>query len=110
MDLEERKKYLQKTRVILEERLERVARHTRRRPEPIPQDFAEQATALENDELMATLDDDLVDKLAMINRALARIQSGEYTMCAHCGEEIAEERLLAIPDTQLCYPCADKRA
>ena len=109
MDVIEKKRSLEQSREILQQRLERVAVHTRCRVEPLPQDFAEQAVALENDELMVSLDDDIENRLVSIKRALQRIQMGLYTSCANCGNEIPDERLNAIPDTHLCFPCANKQ-
>ena len=50
--------------------------------------------------------DDFVEELAQVNKALERIESGEYLNCAACGEDIGEERLMAIPYTDSCIKCA----
>jgi RNA polymerase-binding transcription factor DksA len=41
--------------------------------------------------------------------ALERMREGEYGTCVDCGESIAEGRLEAIPETQFCVRCAEKR-
>lgn len=50
-----------------------------------------------------------VEQLKMIDRAIDRIESGEYGTCRICGRSIAEERLAAIPSAELCIDCENKR-
>lgn len=45
-------------------------------------------------------------QLAEIDRALARIDSGEYGSCNLCGEEIDQRRLLVNLLTTRCIACA----
>jgi RNA polymerase-binding protein DksA len=40
-----------------------------------------------------------------IDAALGRLESGGYGICARCGNEIAEARLLATPTVQTCISC-----
>ena len=47
-------------------------------------------------------------ELAQINRALARIEAGEYGLCRECGQAIAEARLEALPFSDLCIACAER--
>lgn len=49
---------------------------------------------------------------SLVNEALARIESGEYGICAQCEESINERRLNAIPWAKYCIRCqeeADRR-
>jgi DnaK suppressor protein len=46
--------------------------------------------------------------LEQIVRALDRIDSGTYGRCQECGQDIATERLHAIPYTPYCVECARK--
>src|SRR5688572_26228360 len=48
--------------------------------------------------------------LQAIEGALRRIDAGTYGVCRHCGEPIAEARLLAIPCTRSCISCKEKQA
>ncbi|MFZ2446423.1 MAG: TraR/DksA family transcriptional regulator [Syntrophobacteraceae bacterium] len=41
-----------------------------------------------------------------IDLALNKIVLGEYGVCEHCGDEISEKRLAALPWTRLCIDCA----
>ncbi|MBP3731279.1 MAG: RNA polymerase-binding protein DksA [Mailhella sp.] len=43
--------------------------------------------------------------ITKIQAALKRIDSGEYGICAECGEEISLARLKARPVTTLCVAC-----
>jgi RNA polymerase-binding transcription factor len=46
--------------------------------------------------------------LAEIEGALRRIRSGEYGLCASCGEPIPEARLKALPWARVCVRCAER--
>ncbi len=45
----------------------------------------------------------------MIDEALDSLDEGSYGMCADCGEEISEKRLLALPFARLCVDCQSKK-
>lgn len=47
----------------------------------------------------------LRQKLFLIKEALDAIESGDYGICAECGEPINEKRLLLMPFTLLCVHC-----
>ena len=47
----------------------------------------------------------LRQKLYLINEALDAIETGEYGICAECGEPINEKRLLLMPFALLCVHC-----
>jgi DnaK suppressor protein len=44
-------------------------------------------------------------KLRTIMSALGRIRDGSYGTCRMCREPVEAERLLALPDTELCSAC-----
>ncbi len=102
------KKTLLERKAELNERQERVARHTRHREEPLPPDFAEQAVELENAETLVALDLEMSQELRQIDHALRRIESDLYADCESCGEPIAEARLQALPYATQCIHCASK--
>jgi DnaK suppressor protein len=58
---------------------------------------------------MGPLEDQQQRQLAEIDAALARIESGTYGACEECGRQIEEERLRAVPTTQLCAECARRK-
>jgi DnaK suppressor protein len=56
--------------------------------------------------LLARLDDLGRAEMEAIDRALARIASGDYGVCEECGERIPLERLRVLPTAARCVPCA----
>ena len=106
MDLERVKHDLEARKRDLLDRHGRISRHTRHREAPLSQDFAEQAVELENQELLEALDQEVAEEIRRIQRALVRIEAGDYGSCASCGNDIGEARLKALPTTNRCVECA----
>lgn len=106
MNLEEVKTNLLATKAELEARVERTHKHTFQKEEPVSANFNEQIKQTENDELVRALEQEAREELRQIDNALKRLEEGEYTSCSSCGEAIGEQRLLAIPYTDLCIDCA----
>lgn len=48
------------------------------------------------------------DLLRKVERALDRIEKGEYGVCESCGEPIPAARLEVLPYATLCVACAAK--
>jgi DnaK suppressor protein len=44
-------------------------------------------------------------ELAAIERALAKMSTGNFGVCEECGEEIAAKRLMVLPEARLCAHC-----
>ena len=101
------KAVLEEMLASIHERREKLARHVHHREEPLPQDFAEQAVELENDETMLALEHELTEKEKQTMQALNRIEEGTYGVCTNCREEISAGRLEALPAAALCIDCAD---
>ena len=93
----------------LNSRIHRMADKSRHIDEPLPPDFSEQAVERQNDEVLDALGEAGRRELIQINRALARIEEGEYGTCADCGDTIPEQRLNILPYSDLCVSCAEKR-
>jgi len=94
---------LEALRDELNARRERVRAHGR---EGVPADFAEQATARENDEVVAALGAQIDAELRQVAAALARLERGDYGRCTRCGEPIAPQRLEVLPYAEHCSACA----
>ena len=45
--------------------------------------------------------------LQKIDRALKKLENGDFGMCEDCGEPINEKRLEARPETTLCIKCKE---
>ena len=100
-----REQLLQKKRE-LQQRVDKIKSDLRRDSEPLEADFAEQAVQRENDDVLGALRDTARSEIIQIDRALARIEEGQYGRCTRCGEPIQEKRLEVLPYSDLCMNCA----
>lgn len=69
-------------------------------------DWEELATERETDEVLEGMGVSAQQEVRKIEAALARIEAGEYGLCAKCGKDIGEERLNVVPFTPFCRSCA----
>ena len=70
---------------------------------------AERETTLSRISSMIGELDEIVEARAYLedlDRALARLEDGDYGTCARCGEPITSERLAARPAPLACINCA----
>jgi DnaK suppressor protein len=74
--------------------------------EPRSADASEQAVERENDEVVESLVLATETNLSQIEKAIARIDSGSYGVCTHCGVAIEQRRLQALPQATECVDCA----
>jgi len=93
---------------VLKNRLGKIQGHLRHEDGPLSQDFAEQATERENDEVLEHLDEVGRAEYAQIRYALIAMDEGVYGECVECGEQIKEGRLRILPFTQMCVKCASE--
>lgn len=89
-------------------RLQQLSGSVAHREEPLAADSSEQAIELENLDVLFSLDEASRHELQQINTALERLANNEYEICARCGNPIGEQRLRAIPYTDLCRACAEQ--
>lgn len=87
----------------LEKRLVAVTRDITK---TLSSDFAEQATERENDDVLEEIAKETQTSIARLKAALQRLEDNNYGICSSCGEDIAEARLNAIPETTFCVNCA----
>ena len=104
---------LDAVRAALLERRREVARRigevqsgVRHQDAPLEADSEEQVVQLENDPVLDALDASGRRELQEIDRALARLDAGEYGSCEACGEEIPAARLRVKPAATTCAACA----
>lgn len=69
-------------------------------------DSAEQVTERENEDVLRNLQEETRLELQQVRAALKRLESGDYGICANCGNEINPARLVALPYATLCIRCA----
>ncbi len=65
------------------------------------------ATSFERDHELTVLGNER-DKLAQIDRALARIEDGTYGVCEACSNPIGKMRVMAFPRATLCLTCKQR--
>jgi RNA polymerase-binding transcription factor DksA len=92
----------------LDERLDKITDDIRHVEQPPEQDFSEQATESENDEVLDALGNSARLEAEQIKQAISRIDAGTYGICTACGGPIRRERLLALPYASLCIICAEQ--
>ena len=70
----------------------------------------EEATETFELEKRLSLEKRILDRLASVERALAKLEDGTYGLGDKCGEPISPERLEALPQATLCLSCKAKDA
>ncbi len=71
-------------------------------------DDADLAVMAEDKERELWLAKDAKERLALIDKALTRIEGGTYGKCVNCGRLIPDERLRALPLTLYDVECQGK--
>lgn len=85
---------------------ERIARIKADIGRGLDADSKEQATQLENKEVLDALANEATEELAKVNAALQRIEHGTYGICTGCGTAIDSRRLAVRPYSSKCITCA----
>lgn len=99
-----------RTRLLAEsERLQRLGAGLRREHadmaatrDPSGMHPADAASDLFEQERETSLREDVALELDEVRLAFGRLESGRYGRCEHCGEDIPDERLEAMPATRFC--------
>jgi RNA polymerase-binding transcription factor DksA len=103
---------IDRIRTQLEARLDslrgRLAEFSETLREPEDDDFEEQASDLDDDDILVRLSRAGRTEAQLIEAALKRIDNGTYGMCVECGKPIAKRRLRALPEAVQCLDCARK--
>ena len=71
------------------------------------QDFSEQTTETENDQVLDGIHHEAKIELKQVDEAIRRIHENTYGICNKCEEAIAIERLKALPYVNTCILCAE---
>ncbi|MEH6405192.1 MAG: TraR/DksA C4-type zinc finger protein [Sneathiella sp.] len=69
--------------------------------------FSEQALEREDEEVLEKLELEALGEVDAIQKALSRIDNGNYGVCVKCGDDIDEKRILAVPFASHCIGCAE---
>lgn len=70
----------------------------------------EKAQGVTNWEERRAVEQNLELRLKEINETLARLDRGNYGICANCSAVIDARRLNAMPSVQLCFDCASSKS
>jgi len=70
-------------------------------------DWSENATESEGDEVLERVGDMALREIQQIRRALSRIKAETYGVCEGCDGKIAIKRLDAVPYATRCVRCAE---
>jgi len=97
---------LLQTQATLRGRVSAIRRDRRQVDGPLAADWQEQATEMENDEVLTFLDSEGRQELERVATALARIDAGTYGKCTGCRKKIPIKRLAALPHATTCVKCA----
>jgi DnaK suppressor protein len=81
--------------------------YSRERDSEATQDPADMAANAYTKELLFSMSANDRRLLELIDEALVRIEAGEYGKCVHCGEDMQEKRLEAVPWARHCLRCQD---
>jgi DnaK suppressor protein len=68
-------------------------------------DQADTGTKTFEREQEITLANNILDRVSQVERALERLDAGNYGWCERCGNAIPVERLAAFPSATLCVTC-----
>ncbi|OQX34224.1 MAG: dimethylmenaquinone methyltransferase [Oceanospirillales bacterium LUC14_002_19_P2] len=101
--------FCQRLKTRQDELERRVANITRDVTRKASADWSEQAQERENDEVLDALGNEAVAELRLIQKALERIEEGDYGLCTGCGGDIPVARLEIMPYTDLCVKCAENQ-
>lgn len=70
------------------------------------QDFSEQTSENENNEVLNEIHHEAKIELTLVNQAITRFENNEYGLCSECTEAINPERLKVLPYINTCINCA----
>jgi RNA polymerase-binding protein DksA len=69
----------------------------------------EEATETADLENRLALEKRVLDQMADVETAIAKLDKGTYGKCEKCGQSIAPARLEALPYARLCIACKSKQ-
>ena len=74
----------------------------------IAQDVGDKAESSYTKEFLLSLSDSERQKLALIDDALKRVETPEFSICQSCGAKIGKKRLNVVPWAPLCIVCQQR--
>jgi DnaK suppressor protein len=71
------------------------------------EDEGDLATISQEKDILSSLHESGFSRLRFIQEALEALDRGKYGECRRCGEEIGENRLMAVPWAMTCIQCQE---
>ena len=99
---------------LVDKRRELTAAYTKNRhygresDEGGTQDLADKASSSYTKEFLYSLSNTERTILEQVDRAIDRMNEGEYGTCMECAEKISKKRLDAVPWARFCVPCQER--
>jgi len=99
---------------LVDKRRELTAAYTKNRhygresDEGGTQDLADKASSSYTKEFLYSLSNTERTILEQVERAIDRMDEGEYGTCMECAEKISKKRLDAVPWARFCVPCQER--
>jgi DnaK suppressor protein len=109
VDIESVRQRLLARRNELRSRAARASAGLRQQPDLSSADYGDVSNQSEENGLLSALSRTADAELTRIDAALRRLNEGRYGTCASCGEPIEPQRLEAVPHTDRCIVCAERR-
>ena len=109
LPIEKVRETLLRRRHTLLHQVEHIEDDLRSLDEAVETELEEEAQEENLSRLLAGLDERGKGELESIDRALARVETGDYGRCEDCDEPIPLERLEALPTTTTCVECSEER-
>jgi DnaK suppressor protein len=106
--LEQYKKKLEEKRRELTEAYTKNRHYGRESDEGGTQDLADKAASSYTKEFLYSLSNTERSILEEVEKAIARMDEGEYGTCMECEEKISKKRLEAVPWARFCVPCQER--
>ncbi len=103
-----RQMLLERRQALQDEVAARVKAGRRGRPQEGGDGMEDSAADVEGD-ISLSLIQMQTETLTRIDQAMLRLDAGQYGLCAECGDEISEKRLMALPFAVRCQPCEQSR-
>lgn len=72
-------------------------------------DTADMAADSFRNDLQWMTRENLLARVAQLDRAYRKLMNGSYGICEGCGMDIPAKRLEAMPDAAYCLPCQEER-
>ena len=107
--LETYKKRLLERRLELVETVSKTEQDGRQADEEVARDLADKASSSYNKEFLFKKSNDDRFILQLIQEALDRMEDGSYGTCVHCGGEMQQKRIDAVPWARHCLDCQEKQ-